>query len=73
MESMFHGANVFNQELEKWDVSRVTSMKEMFYGAQVFNQPLSSWNTASYNLSKHVRQYSVRSTFVCGTCPLPQV
>ena len=37
----------FNQPLNAWDVSNVTTMSFMFDGASQFNQPLNSWNTSS--------------------------
>jgi surface protein len=38
---------VFNQNLDKWDVSKVTDMSYMFGHADAFNQPLDSWNVSS--------------------------
>ena len=37
---MFRDATSFNQPLNKWNVSNVTSMQSMFYDATSFNQPL---------------------------------
>ena len=37
MESVFDGAEEFNQPLNKWNVSKVTNMGGMFYGANSFN------------------------------------
>jgi hypothetical protein len=39
-ESMFGHASFFNQPLNHWNVSYVTSMQSMFYDATSFNQPL---------------------------------
>jgi surface protein len=44
---MFGGASSFNQDLDNWDVSKVTTMADMFLGATVFNGSLSGRNTAS--------------------------
>merc|ERR1712032_338731 len=37
---MFDGAHSFNQDLSKWDVSRVTDMQQMFTEASAFQQTL---------------------------------
>ena len=44
---MFMRAKSFNQPLNDWDTSNVTTMADMFYGAESFNQPLNKWNTNS--------------------------
>ena len=43
MSMMFAGNPVFNQPLDKWDVSSVTNMIRMFSGCIKFNNPLNSW------------------------------
>jgi surface protein/parallel beta-helix repeat protein len=35
--------------MNNWDVSQVTSMREMFIGATLFNENISSWNTSKVN------------------------
>ena len=37
---MFSGNSVFNKDISKWDVSRVTNMNHMFAGAASFHQQL---------------------------------
>jgi surface protein len=37
MEGMFENAFAFNQPLNDWDVSSVTSMRDMFNGCCNFN------------------------------------
>jgi surface protein len=37
----------FNQNLNSWDVSSVTTFTNMFNDARIFNQPLNSWNTSN--------------------------
>ena len=44
---MFNGASAFNQPLDSWDMSRVTTMRGTFYKASAFNGDLGSWNTSS--------------------------
>jgi surface protein len=40
---MFYEASIFNQPIEKWDVSKVTNMSKMFCCVEEFNQPLEEW------------------------------
>ena len=44
---MFDGATSFNQPLNNWNVSNVTSMEAMFKNAESFNQPLNNWNVSN--------------------------
>jgi surface protein len=44
---MFMGCSVFNQPLDKWDVSSVSNMAGMFENATNFNQPLDKWDVSS--------------------------
>ena len=43
MEVMFYKANIFNQDISKWDVSQVIDMNKMFHAAKAFNQDISTW------------------------------
>ena len=43
---MFYWAEAFNQPLNNWDTSKVTSMESMFAHATAFNQPLNNWDTS---------------------------
>lgn len=37
---MFYGAEVFNQDVNSMDTSKVTSMKKMFWSAVKFDKPI---------------------------------
>jgi surface protein len=43
--SMFDEANVFNQDIGRWNVGKVTNMYWMFGGADAFNQDIGNWDT----------------------------
>ncbi len=47
MSNMFAGCNLFNGNINDWDVSNVTNMGYMFIGANSFNQPLDLWNVSN--------------------------
>lgn len=46
MSSMFSYTEIFNQPLNKWNVSRVKDMSNMFLESLSFNQPLDLWNVS---------------------------
>ena len=41
---MFYEAKAFNQPLNDWDMSSVTTMVSMFRKTESFNQDISIWN-----------------------------
>jgi surface protein len=45
MSDMFNTTS-FNQDINNWDVSKVTDMRAMFKNAAVFNQPLGTWDVS---------------------------
>merc|ERR1712176_332618 len=46
MGYMFAYADEFNEDLNEWDVGRVTYMNRMFYGSK-FNGDISAWNVSN--------------------------
>ena len=38
--------SLFNEDISKWDVSRVTDMMSMFKYSKSFNQDISKWNVS---------------------------
>lgn len=50
MSFMFEEAKKFNQPLNNWNTSKVTSMTKMFCKAKSFNQPLDKWDTKNVNI-----------------------
>jgi surface protein len=50
MESLFdnfyYSVDTFNEDLSRWDTSRVTTMKYMFWYAYAFNADVSSWDVS---------------------------
>ena len=39
-------ASTFNEDLNAWDVSQVTTFEGMFEAAEAFNQPLNGWDVS---------------------------
>ncbi len=44
--TLFNNAAAFNQPLNNWNVSNVSSMCFMFNSAKSFNQPLDNWDVS---------------------------
>jgi surface protein len=51
MNAMFQNASSFNQPLNSWVTSSLTTTAGTFSGASSFNQPLSSWNVSSVSIA----------------------
>ena len=47
MKGVFSGVRSFNDMINGWQTSAVTSMHRMFWGATVFNRNVNSWDTRS--------------------------
>ena len=52
------GLATFNEILDGWDTSSVTTMDYMFYYAEAFNQPL-DFDTSSVNTMLHMFKYAM--------------
>jgi surface protein len=46
MSWMFYETHVFNQDISKWNVSKVTAMDWMFGGTKIFNQNIGHWEVS---------------------------
>jgi surface protein len=44
---MFYDCEIFNSNINNWNVSKVDDMSAMFSNCYNFNQPLSNWDTSS--------------------------
>merc|ERR1712194_281301 len=51
---------VSHDDINAWDVAKVTNMIQMFDGAAKFNQPLSSWNVAKVTKTSEMFKGSVK-------------
>jgi surface protein len=48
----------FNEDISRWDVSNVQTMRKMFAGMITFNQPLTHWNTSKVQDMSLMFQYT---------------
>ena len=55
-ESMFQGAEVFNQPIGKWKIEKAEYMRHMFYDADNFEQDLTNWQVD--NVLNHTLMFS---------------
>ncbi|KAF3983431.1 MAG: DUF285 domain-containing protein, partial [Methylococcales symbiont of Hymedesmia sp. n. MRB-2018] len=47
MQSMFANTDLFNGNINNWNVSNVENMNSMFFLSQLFDQNLNSWNVSN--------------------------
>ena len=47
-DSLTDSLKDFNQPLNDWDISKVTTMSYMFSGAAAYNQPMNGWDVSDY-------------------------
>ena len=50
----FSNCNIFNSDLSRWDVSKVTDMGGMFYYCTQFNSDLSKWNVSDVSNMRYM-------------------
>ena len=61
------GADKFNGDISKWDVSRATNMDYMFYKASSFNGDLSKWDVSKVaNMNNMFAGAKAFSQTLCG-------
>ena len=51
---MFHGQELFNQDIGAWDVAAVTDMERMFSFARSFNQDIGAWEVGNVTTMEHM-------------------
>ena len=78
MNSMFGGAQIFNEDIGDWDVGAVTDMHYMFYYATAFNQDIGDWDVSAVTRMYHdtdenpERKIDVSQTCLLYTSPSPR-
>jgi F0F1-type ATP synthase alpha subunit len=66
---MFESAKLFNQPLNSWDVSSVTSFEEMFSNAEDFDQDIGSWIINNIASTSFYGMFISAATFNNGGSP----
>ena len=47
MSELFFEKSTFNENIEGWDTSSITTTYRMFFGADAFNQDIRGWDVMS--------------------------
>ncbi|GEM74682.1 BspA family leucine-rich repeat surface protein [Vibrio sagamiensis] len=62
ISGMFDGATSFNQPINNWNISQVTSLNNLFHNAFVFNQSVNDWDTekvvSMYGMFDHASKFN---------------
>ena len=58
--NVFYVDNTFNDALDGWDTSNVTTMSGMFFSTRRFNQPLNNWDTRNVEDMSHMFASAVK-------------
>jgi hypothetical protein len=61
-DSQSSGTSKFNQDISRWDVSRVATTYNMFANAVAFNQDLSKWNLGNLKQASGMFAYAASFT-----------
>ena len=43
---VFENADTFNQDISRWDISKMTDISNMFENTTAFNQDIGNWDTS---------------------------
>ena len=54
MSYMFYKCETFNQDISKWDMSKVTDISNMFDGCKSFNKDISKWYMSNVRYRTYV-------------------
>ena len=58
LSMLFDNAQIFNEDISEWDVSKVTNMSYMFRYCYTFNQPLNKWDVSNVTNMSNMFQWA---------------